>query len=213
MLGLLQFGGWMTLSNVVAPVMVNMDRFFIGFLISITAVSYYVTPFEIVTRLLILPTALVGVLFPVFGIAFMQDRADLKRVYRRSVRWVALLLGPAVLLVILLASPLLALWLKSPEFTQYSTRPLQILAAGVFMNGMAMVPFSLIQGAGRPDVTAKLHVLELVAYLPLLYFLALHWGITGVAAAWLLRASLDTLLLFVYVRRVLFADPQVASAS
>ncbi|WP_419776316.1 oligosaccharide flippase family protein, partial [Lactobacillus helveticus] len=54
---LLRMGSWMTVSNIVGPVMVYSDRFLIGALVSMTAVSYYVTPYEVVTKLLIVPGA------------------------------------------------------------------------------------------------------------------------------------------------------------
>jgi hypothetical protein len=52
-------------------------------------------------------------------------------------------------------------------------------------------------------VTAKFHLLELPVYLVTLFFLARHFGITGVAAAWLLRVMLDSFLLFWFSFRLL----------
>ena len=64
---LLGFGSWMTISNVIGPLMVYVDRFVIGSLLSVAMVAYYVTPYEMVTRLLALPAAIVAVLFPAFA--------------------------------------------------------------------------------------------------------------------------------------------------
>ena len=61
---LISFGGWMTVSNIVSPLMVYLDRFLIGAVLSMAAVSYYATPYDVVTRLLIIPGALMGVMFP-----------------------------------------------------------------------------------------------------------------------------------------------------
>jgi len=67
---------------------------------------------------------------------------------------------------------------------------------------VACVPFALIQSAGRPSLTAKLHILELPVYLPLVWFLARCRGIEGVAMAWTARVLLDTVLLFLFAREV-----------
>jgi len=48
---LISFGGWMTVTNIVGPLMVYMDRFIIGAVVSMTAVAYYATPYEVVTKL------------------------------------------------------------------------------------------------------------------------------------------------------------------
>jgi O-antigen/teichoic acid export membrane protein len=42
---LIRFGGWMTVANVINPIMVQMDRFLIGALLSTAAVAYYTTPY------------------------------------------------------------------------------------------------------------------------------------------------------------------------
>src|SRR5947207_671247 len=70
---LLRFGGWMTVTNVVSPLMVTLDRFLIGALASMTAVAYYATPYEVVTKFWLLPGALMGVMFPAFSTGFAQD--------------------------------------------------------------------------------------------------------------------------------------------
>lgn len=41
---LLVSGGWMTISNIVSPLMGYLDRFLIGALVTTAAVAYYVTP-------------------------------------------------------------------------------------------------------------------------------------------------------------------------
>lgn len=61
---LISFGGWVTVSNIISPLMVYLDRFLIGAVLTMTAESYYATPYEVVTRLLIIPGTLMGVMFP-----------------------------------------------------------------------------------------------------------------------------------------------------
>src|SRR2546426_200083 len=60
---LLRLGGWMTVTNVVSPLMVSLDRFLISAILSVTAVAYYTTPYEVVTKLLVFPVAVAGVFF------------------------------------------------------------------------------------------------------------------------------------------------------
>ncbi len=97
---LLNFGGWLTLTNIISPLMVNMDRFLIGSVLSLTAVAYYTTPFEMVTRMLLLPGAVAGVCFPLFArFQAAGEWQELRQVYYKSLRWLALLLGPACALV------------------------------------------------------------------------------------------------------------------
>jgi len=199
---LLRFGGWMTVSNIVSPVMVTMDRFLIGTLTSMTAVAYYATPNEVITKLLIIPGALVGVMFPAFSVSFECDRGRAVALYVRCVRYVFLLLFPLVLLIVGFAQKGLGLWLGT-DFAQHSFRVLQWLALGVLVNSLAQIPFVLVQGAGRPDLTAKLHLIELPCYLLALWWFISAYGIVGAAIAWTARVGMDALMLFGIAQRLL----------
>lgn len=199
---LLRSGGWMTVSNVVGPLMLTLDRFLIGALLSVTAVAYYATPYEVVTKLWLIPGALVGVLFPAFSMSFVQDRDRTARLFGRSVKYLLLALFPIILLTVVLAQDGLKVWLGA-EFAKNSARVLQWLAVGVFINSLAHVPFALLQGVGRPDLTAKLHLLELPAYLVMLWWLTGARGIEGAAIAWTGRVAADAFVLFGLARRFL----------
>ena len=197
---LLRFGGWMTVTNVVSPLMVTLDRFLIGGLLSVTAIAYYATPYEVVTKFWMVPAALVGVMFPAFSTSSMQDHDRTAFLFGRSVKYILLVLFPIVLLLIVLAQDGLSLWLGT-EFARHSFRVLQWLAVGVFINSLAQVPFALLQGVGKPELTAKLHLVELPAYLISLYWLTKTLGIEGAAIAWTARVAIDALVLFALVRR------------
>jgi O-antigen/teichoic acid export membrane protein len=192
---LLHFGGWMTVSNLVGPFMVTLDRFMIAALVSVSAVAYYATPFDVITKLWLVPMALLGVMFPAFTMTFMQDPARTTLLYERSLKLLLLCLFPVVLFVIVLGNESLRFWLGT-DFAEHSTRVLQWLAAGVFINCLAQVPFALVQGIGRPDLTAKLHLLELPGYLVALGYMSRKYGINGAAIAWTVRVTVDALILF-----------------
>ncbi len=199
---LLRFGGWMTISNLVSTLMVMIDRFLIGALVTMTAVSYYATPYEVVTKLWLIPGALVGVMFPAFSTSSAQDRNRTAVLFRRSVKCILIVLFPMVLLLIVLAQDGLRVWLGT-EFAANSVRVVQWLAVGVFINSLALVPSALVQGMGRPDLTAKLQLLELPVYLAALIWLTKEYGIEGAAIAWTGRVALDALILFIMARRLL----------
>lgn len=205
---LLRFGGWMTVSNIVGPLMVNMDRFLIGAQLSLVAVTWYTTPFEMMSRMLVLPGAVAGVCFPLFAQHWQQGNlTQMRQVFWKSTYALAALMGGLALVLIVCARPVLEWWLGA-EFAVHSTTVLQLLALGVVINGLAHIPFALVQGMGAARVTAMFHLLELLCYLPMLYFFLRWWGINGVALAWVLRVLLDAVLLFVWSARHLRQTPQ-----
>jgi len=196
---LLVYGGWVTLSNVVGPLLVYMDRFFIGTLVSVAAVGYYAAPYEVVTRAWVLPASLAATIFPAFS--SLQATGSSQRneeLCARALKSTLLILGPPLLLVIAFARQILGFWLGR-DYAAQGSLVLQILAVGVLVNSLAQILFSLLQGIGRPDLVAKFHALELPVYAGLLWFLLQHTGIAGAALAWTLRVCADALLLFIAI--------------
>ncbi|MEP6991734.1 MAG: flippase [bacterium] len=193
---LLRLGGWMMASNIASPVMVYLDRFFIGATLAMTAVAHYVTPYEVVTKLLIIPSAMIAVLFPAFATTYVDNPQRTAVLFERSLRILVLLTFPLLLVVILFASEGLTLWVGAP-FARESAPVLRWLAVGIFANAVAQAPFAMLQGTGRPDLTAKLHLIELPLYVATLAWLAHTYGIVGVAIAWTLRATLDAIAMLI----------------
>jgi len=208
---LLSFGGWMTVSNIASPIMWGMDRLFVGALVSIQAVAFYATPYEVVTKLLLIPAALAGVLFPAFSTTLISDPARTRGLYSLARKSLILVMAPLVLGFIIAARPALRIWLGA-EFAANSALPLQVLAVGVFFNSLAYLAFALVQSAGRADWTGKLHLSELPVYLVAFWVLTSHFGIAGTAIAWSLRTTVDMMLLTMMGRKLLDARSQTALA-
>ncbi len=198
---LVRFGGWMTVSNIVSPLMVSMDRFLIGAILPMVAVAEYVTPYEVVTKIFLIPQAFLGVLFPALASAFVRDPRRAATLFERGVRTIALLVFPAVLTIVLFAHEGLQLWVGA-DFASASTSVLQILAVGVFINAaLGQVGFTLLQGAARPDITARAHLIELPFYAAAIWWLTRQIGLPGVALTWTLRVSVDAaVLMYLSVR-------------
>ncbi|HYD54342.1 MAG TPA: flippase [Gemmatimonadaceae bacterium] len=193
---LLRFGGWMTVTNAVSPLMLYADRFLIGALLPLAAVAYYTTPYELATKVLIVPQALVAALFPAMAASLASERggADAGRLFDRGVRWTLAVVFPIVALFVLFAREGLTLWV-GPAIARESALVLQWLALGLLVNSLGQPPYALLQAAGRPDLTAKLHLLELPLYALAIWWLATTFGLAGVAAAFALRVAVDTTVL------------------
>ncbi|WP_374660401.1 oligosaccharide flippase family protein [Inhella sp.] len=194
---LLSAGGWMTVSNVVSPLMGYADRFLIGGMVSATAVSWYATAQELVSKLSIVPGALTAVLFP--AVAGAEPAPAL---FRRSLQALAALLLPLTAGLVAFAEPLLALWLN-PGFAVHAAPLLQVFALGTFINCLAHIPFTYLQARDASRITAFIHLAELPFFLLLLVLAVGQWGVMGAVGAWLLRIGVDTLLMFAACQRLL----------
>lgn len=199
---LLSMGGWMTVSNVLGPILVNLDRFFIGAMVTIAAVAYYATPYEMITKVLLIPTAVAGVLFPAFSAGFRPQLTRTRGLFIRGGKYILFAVFPLLLVLIAYAPEGLRFWIGR-EFSANSYAVLQWLAVGIFFNSLAQIPFAFLQAIGRADLTAKVHVSEIPFYLALFFSLTEAFGIVGTAIAWSARASVDAFIMFALSARAL----------
>ena len=190
-----QEGGWMTVSNLIAPLMVYSDRFVLAALLPTRAVAWYVTSQEVMLRTLMVPAALAGVLFPKFSEATHQPAAGtVFALYQRSIRLISAMMLPICTLATVLAYDALSFWLGEP-FAVNSHRVVEIISIGIFVASIGQLPFAWLQGLGRSHITARIHMLELPLYALGLYVSVKQWGIEGAAWMWTIRVSVDCLLL------------------
>lgn len=200
---LFTFGGWVAVSSIVSPMLVYIDRFALGAIAGVASVAYYVGPYEAATKLLLLPISLSTALFPALSGTFASGVTKTAQpVFSASLRHVFLVLMPPLAVLAVFAPEILGSWL-GPDYAHESATVLRILSLGVLINGLAQTPFTFLQAAGRPDLTAKFHIAELILHLPLTWFLVVEYGVSGAALAWLIRVSIDTALLMIANSRLL----------
>jgi O-antigen/teichoic acid export membrane protein len=199
---LLTFGGWLTVSNVVGPLMVYFDRFVVAGMLGSAAIAYYTVPYDVLNRLLLLPQAIQGVLFPNFALLRAQNSPRVLFLFERSSATNMLLMLPPLLATLWLAQQGLAWWVGD-SFAHNSTQVAKILVVGVLVNAMARTPFVFVQGVGRAKWTAILHMSELPFYAVVLWLLLRGGlGIEGAAYAWSGRIVIDTIALYVMTVRL-----------
>ena len=193
---LFRYGGWMTVSSATTTILAYLDRFIIGALLSTAAVGYYTVPSEVVMRLSIVPLSLAMTLFPAFSaLDGASDRERLGALFARSVNYLLIALTPVVLFLALFGNDVLRLWMGA-DFADQSGTVLRILSVGALASFLAYIPTDFLKGIGRPDLTAKLQVVELPISIGVTWLLTIAFGLPGAAGAWSLRVLLNAALLF-----------------
>lgn len=191
---LLSFGGWVTITNLVGPLLTYLDRFIVASIVSVSTVAFYTTPYEALSRLQMVPQSLMAVTFPAMSTAQARDRDRMVYLYSASSTVTLFSMLPVLSAAFLLAPEALTLWLGD-EFSMRSTLVVRWLTIGWMVNTLARPPFTILQSVGRPDLVAKIHLTELPPYVALLFILTPRYGISGAAATWAGRAIVDAMLL------------------
>jgi O-antigen/teichoic acid export membrane protein len=189
---LLAYGGWLTVTGVISPLLTVFDRFVIGAVSGVGAVAAYTIPFNLVMRIAALPASLQSALFPRLAAA---APAEAGRLQARAVRVVVAVTTPILIIGLFAMQPFLRLWV-GPGLAGVAAPIGLILIPGLWANMLAFIPYGFLQSRNRPDVPAKFHAAELLVYAPLLLILTRHFGAAGAAAAWDIRSAADAVLLF-----------------
>jgi len=197
---LLSFGTWMTMSNIISPLMVTADRFIISSVLGASLVAYYTVPFDALFRLLIIPGAISTVLFPRLTSVIATDRQAAKRLYQKGLKVVGAFMTAICLLTAVGSYWIIKLWLGQ-DFANNSWYIASILSVGLIFNAVAAIPFATIQATGNARTTAIIHLCEFIFYLPLLFILLRYMGLPGVAITWVIRVGADLMILLMFAKR------------
>lgn len=190
---LFKFGSWLTVSNLIGPIMVYFDRLLVGSYISLSQLAYYSTPFEVISKFTNIAGSSSAVLFPSFASLYHFDKDKMNTLYQQAYKWMLICILFLMAPIILFSNEILSLWIND-DFSAESQYVMMFLSAGVYFNAIGTVPYIAIQAAGRPDITGKVHIIELPIYIVALWILTKNFGINGMAFAWALRNLLDVLV-------------------
>jgi O-antigen/teichoic acid export membrane protein len=199
---LARFGGAMVIASVAAIPLMNIERFFLARFASVRAVAFYSVAATLAMLLTILPIAVCQPLLPAFTRLYAhEEREELGRLYRQSLRAILLISLPAALVLCVVARTVLTVW-AGPLYGRESTVPFYILAFGLTLGSLNYIPKSLLQAAGKPGVIARYQSAELLPYLLVSAGLTYRYGAVGAALGWSLRMVLDALVFLAVASRV-----------
>lgn len=181
-----RYGFWILVSSIVSPLMVYGDRFFILDAVGPNALSKYFIIQEPISKTLMVSAAIFTVLQTKFTI---KGESHVLSEFFRLER--SLFVGFLLFYIfVVLSFPfILDFWVG--EKLDDSLLFIIVLSVGLLFNSMAQMGNSILLGFGKSDLIAKIHLIELMVYIPLLMLLINNLGLIGAAFAWSLRAFID----------------------
>lgn len=187
---LLRFGSWIMVTMFVAPVLVTMDRMIIGAQLGAVAVAAYTIPFQVISRLQLVPQSLINVLFPRLSVSVGEKARQMALNY--AVVMTAFF-APIIVGLIFLIEPLLQLWLGA-ELDRRSAVVGTWLLCAFLLNAIVNTMVMYLQSQERGDFVAKFQMAETVPYFCLLFLFASEFGLVGVVGAFFARRATEAVV-------------------
>lgn len=193
-------GGWITVSNVVSPIIVQADRFVVAAAFPIAVSGWYGAAAEVATKQLLFTAALGPVLFAALAAAVKTAPTRAAELAEKGARITLLALLPVAVTLVVFAEPALRLWLGG-AYAADAGPVLRWLTLAVYANSAGQVAYFLLQSGPHAKAPAVVHLVELPIYLLALIVCAANFGVQGVAIVWLSRMAVDTAVLWTVVHR------------
>ncbi|MEO1045715.1 MAG: flippase [Pseudomonadota bacterium] len=196
-LGLLKYGGWVTLTTLAGPLIVVGDRLVLGTTLGAAAVAIYAVAFDISRRVALIPKAVGNAVFPRIASSEGEARKD---ILRKSLSVLEILMTVMIIGIICIAEIFLKLWVGQ-DIGEQATIPARILMFAYWINAFGVIAFIYLQAEGKPDIVTKITIIQLPFYFVLLYYLVEAFGAIGAASAVLLRLIFDVMFLLFAIDR------------
>ncbi len=190
-LDLLRFGGWMTLTGIIAPVIYMVDRFVISAVLGAAAVALYVIPYQISSRLSIIPTALNNAVFPRMSSA---NREQERRIWILSTKVTLAIMTPIIVGLVFNMHWLLKIWIGA-EIAQETYLIGQILLISSWGLGIALIPLTVLHSRAQPKKPLIAYAIEAPLYIIALWYGLDNYGLIGAAIAYAFRCTINAILL------------------
>lgn len=174
---LFSFGGYLLASNILQEICKNMQGLIIGKKFSATQMGYYSQAKKLDDVCsYALPNIIVQVIFPLYS-RFQDDHEKLCDLLGISIRLIAYLIFPLMLLLILIAEPLI-LFLYGDKWI-FSVPYFQILCVGGIFVCLQNINYYAVAAVGKSRVLFNWSFYKWSVLL-LLLFVGAHWGMHGI---------------------------------
>jgi O-antigen/teichoic acid export membrane protein len=202
-LALVSYGWWVSLAALCGALLLYFDRWIIGLLIGVAVLPFYTVPMNLLQRLFLFPSSIVSTLFPAMSALHSKEEwGAINDYFVRSHRYVLVMLAPVLFLLFAWSAEILRLWI-SAEFSQAASASMRILVAGFAIALLAPMTGSLLEASGRPDILAKIYLVQLPVNVVLVYSLTQNFSLFGAAVSFAIRAFVETFTLWIVTYRIL----------
>ena len=180
---------WLAIIATLSPILGSLDRWIVNGIVNTKQIGYYATPYEIVSRLGIIPSALIAVMIPsMLSTQNIKTNRIIKSItYIDKTTYIML---PITAFFGLFSYEFLSLWMNA-DFANLSYLFLTIFSAGILLNSIAGVPINYLMSIGHDSIIAKNYIYQIIGYPLVLALVTYQWGPYAAAVVWFLRIFID----------------------
>jgi len=175
----------------------HLEKLLIAMLASTTMITYYIVPHNLLTRLWLISSGFATALFPTLSqITGSENLSLVSSVINKSIKFISSVSAFILIWLFVFADSFLKIWMGN-NFAMLSTNVIRILCFGFWLNLIAQIISTFFRASNRPQIPAIFHIIEVLIYIPIAYWLIAKYNLEGAAYAWLIRIVADALMLII----------------
>jgi O-antigen/teichoic acid export membrane protein len=189
----------MTGMAMIAALLTQADKAAVSKMLTLDLFGYYTIASALAYAPIALAAPVAVAIFPrMAGLAAVENRVELSRVYHRACALVVAGAGSGGLTIAAYAPEFIRAWTGSSATAQRAGLAASLLVIGQLIQVVMILPSYLPLVYGQVRMNLKLGIASFVLVLPLLILLIGKYGITGAATAWLIM-NMSVVLPYTYV--------------
>ena len=193
---LLYYGWWMMITSVAGIIIYYIDRYIIAFILGAIYVTYYTVAFDLISRGNMITSNIVNVFYPYITELYSKRKYEVIRNQLFLLLKIIVFIMSIFALVFIIFSKDLLIWWLNGKVNPDTIKVMQILSVGIMFNSIAYIPNKFLNAIHLSKQVSKIFFYEMLFYPFLLFILLKLYGLSGVAISYLIRALLESILLF-----------------
>ncbi len=191
-----RFAAGMSGISISAIILTQIDKVILSKILSLEMFGYY-TLAGVASG--VVPIMLAGpifnAIFPRFtSLVTMRDEPALKLLYHQGSQLMAVLVLPVAAVLSFFSFDILLLWTGNAKTAGIASPIVSMLVIGMALNALMHMPYSLQIAHGWTSIGLFITIFLIIALVPVIYFMTMHYGAVGAAAAWAILNSIYMLI-------------------
>ncbi len=168
-------------------VLTQLDKVILSKTLGLESFGKYMLATMVASSLYILIVPIFNIAYPLFSSLVAQQKIDkLHMQYRTASQWLAILLFPSAMVLVLLAQPLIRVWTGNEGLAVAVAPLVSLLLIAYAFHGVMHMPYALMLAQGETKPMFVIYIALIVVMVPMATTLSMLYGAVGGAFAQLL---------------------------
>jgi O-antigen/teichoic acid export membrane protein len=199
---MIRYGSWVAVAAASGPLLLYCDQWIVSVIVGVALLPFYTVPFNLLSRLGLFSSSLTLTLFPAFSaLNAKTEWGRIEGYFVRANRYLLTVLIPALFVLFVWAPEILRLWIGS-DFAAKATLPFRTLSLGFGIALLAPLSGAVLEAIGRPDLVARLYLIEVPLNVAIVWILTKKFGVLGAAMSFGIRAFAETTIIWIILYKV-----------